>query len=358
MRRHALGLAGFAVVVGACAARLPQAQPCDPASGWRPLCGLQNPEDVIALPEGGRLLASELRRPGDPPGAIVAFTLDGEGTITVVGPSAPAERLEDALLANVAVGCPGPLPADGLEPHGMELVVEGAPPWVLLVVNHGTRESVEVYDVTPGDGPPRLRWIGCVPLPEGFAANDVAALPDGAFMVTAAKARGVDYALAFVRMMLGIPAGDVLAWSAAHGWRHVEGSQAGLPNGIAAAGDRLFVADWSGSRLVRIERSTGRRNELALPHHPDNLSWSADGRLLVAGQLGSVRHAMGCLDAAVRSCGQPWSVLAVDPDTLAVEAIAAGDGREFGAAWAATQVGDVLVVGTWAGDRVLRRRLR
>ena len=78
--------------------------------------------------------------------------------------------------------------------------------------------------------------------------------------------------------------------------------------------------------------------------------------VLVAGQSGSIRIALGCLDAAVRSCGQPWSVLAIDPDTLATTTVATGDGRDFGAASSAILVGDTLVVGTWAGDRVLRQR--
>ena len=95
--------------------------------------------------------------------------------------------------------------------------------------------------------------------------------------------------------------------------------------------------------------------EVVLPHHPDNLSWTADGRLLVAGQIGSTRAAFGCLDGSVRRCGQPWSVPAIDPETLTITTIAEGDGREFGAASSAILVGDTLVIGTWSGDRVLRR---
>jgi hypothetical protein len=49
-------------------------------------------------------------------------------------------------------------------------------------------------------------------------------------------------------------------------------------------------------------------------------------------------------------------VIAVDPEALATTTIASGDGREFGAASSAVFVGDTLVVGTWAGDRVLRMR--
>jgi hypothetical protein len=335
-----------------CALRVPQSRPCDPTNPGHPVCGLQNPEDVVALPGTRWLLASELRRPGEPPGSIVAFTLDGEQAFTVVGPSAPAERLVDPILEKNAEICPGPLPPDGLAPHGMDLVAEDEPSWLLLVVNHGTRESIEIYDVTPMAGPPRLRWLGCIPLPDGLAANDVAALPDGELVVSASRKGNVTRG--FMRLALGMSGGDALTWSAEDGWRHIDGTAVGLPNGIAVRGDRLFLADWSGRRLVRIDRASGRRDAIFLPHHPDNLSWTADGQLLVTGQLGSGRIALGCMDAAVRSCGQPWSVIEVDPDTLATTTLAQGNGRDFGAASSAVRVGDTLVIGTWAGDRVLR----
>ena len=356
--RRSLPLAVLAVALAGCAVRVPDAMECDPAGPGRPVCGLQNPEDVVALPGTRWLLATELVRSGNPPGSIVAFTVDGASATTVVGRDRPAERLVDPFLAKNAEICPGPLPADGLAPHGMDLVVEGTPPWMLLVVNHGAREAIEVYDVTPGEGPPRLRWLGCIPLPDGFAANDVAALPDGALVASAVKQRGIAYALSFLWFALGAPVGDALEWQPDTGWRHVDGSRVGMPNGVAIGTDgRLFVADWSGSSLIRIDRTTHRRDAVELPHHPDNLSWTADGRLLVAGQRGSTRVAFGCIDGAVRNCGQPWSVVAIDPHTLAITPVADGDGRTFGAASSAVLVGDTLVVGTWAGDRVLRRRV-
>ncbi len=350
----------LAVALAGCALHLPEARECDPRNAGRPVCGLQNPEDVVALPGTRWLLASELRRAGNPPGSIVAFTLDGDAAVTVVGPSRPAERLVDPFLANLAKICPGPLPPDGLAPHGLDLLDEGETPWLLLVVNHGTRESIEIYDVTPTSGPPRLRWVGCIPLPDGLAANDVAAGPDGTLVASAsATPSGLAWATSLVRMAFGLPLGDAIEWSYESGWRHVDGTRVGLPNGVAVGADgRLFLADWSGSRLVRLDRATGRRDVVTMPHHPDNLSWTSDGRLLVAGQLGSVREALGCLDGAVRNCGQAWAVVAIDPDTLTITPVADGDGRDFGAASSAILVGDTLVVGTWAGDRVLRRPVR
>jgi hypothetical protein len=342
-------------LLAGCAIRVPEARVCDPKSGQHPVCGLQNPEDVVALPGTGWLLASELVRPGNPPGSIVAFRLDNHDAFTVVGPQKPVERLIDPILEANAKICPGPLPPDGLAPHGMELVDEGKKPWILLVVNHGAREAIEIYDVTPTETAPSLRWLGCIPLPDGFAANDVAALEDGEVVASATRSHGFGSALTMLRFALGLSTGDALDWTPDDGWRHVEGSAVGVPNGIAVRGDdRLFVADWSGSKLVRIDRATGKRAEVALPHHPDNLSWTTDGRLLIAGQVGSTRIAFGCLDAKVRNCGQPWSVVEVDPDTLAVRGIVEGDGREFGAASSAILTEGTLVIGTWAGDRVLR----
>ncbi len=348
-------IAVFVALLAACGERVPDARDCDPKNPWRPLCGLMNPEDVVPLPGTPWVLASELRRPGNPPGSIVAFTLGGDKAVTVVGPSHPAERVNDPILAQNAEICPGPLPPDGLAPHGMDLIVEDKPPWILLVVNHGTRESIEMYDVTPVFGPPMVRWMGCIPLPDGFAGDDVAARPEGALVVSATRSTGLGYWLTFAKVALGLPVGDVIEWSHDTSWQHLDGTAVGLPNGVALRGEnQVFVADWAGSHLVRVDRKTGRRDEVALPHHPDNLSWTADGRLLVAGQIGSIRTAMSCLDGSVRNCGQAWSVLSIDPDTLAVTPIVAGDGRDFGAASAAVLDGDTLVVGTWAGDRVLR----
>ena len=54
---------------------------------------------------------------------------------------------------------------------------------LLAVVNHGGREAIELFAISFERGP-TLEWRGCVPMPEGLMANDVAWLPDGGFVVT------------------------------------------------------------------------------------------------------------------------------------------------------------------------------
>ena len=42
-------LVALVVPLAGCAVRVPQARDCDPRSAARPVCGLQNPEDVVAI---------------------------------------------------------------------------------------------------------------------------------------------------------------------------------------------------------------------------------------------------------------------------------------------------------------------
>jgi len=334
---------------------------CDPADTMRPLCGVQNPEDVVALPDGRWLIASQLRRPGDPPGGLLAFTLDGDAVVPLVGVGVPGVRDDDPIFAANAAICPAPLDPGELEPHGIALLVEDHPPWALLVVNHGRRESVEVYTVAPTAGVPRVAWAGCVPLPEGMAGNDVVGLADGGLAVSASQLprSRLGWATMFVKLTLGVTTGEVLEWRPDAGWRAMSGTRAALPNGVAVTPDErwLFVADWARSRLIRVDRTGGSERRVRdLPHHPDNLSWAPDGRLLVAGQIGSVYTAFACLDPKVQRCAQAFSVLAVDPERLEITTLFTDDGHGMGAASSALRAGDTLVVGTWAGDRIVRMR--
>ena len=64
----------------------------------------------------------------------------------------------------------------------------------LLVVHHGSRESIEFFEVGAGDGPPTLAWTGCAVAPEGARLNSVVALPGGGFATTNAGIGGVGVA--------------------------------------------------------------------------------------------------------------------------------------------------------------------
>jgi hypothetical protein len=265
----------------------------------------------------------------------------------------------DAVLGLSGVeGCPEAPDPDVFAPRGFDLVASGPPPWVLLVVNHGGREAIEVFSVMPQDiGAPAVTWHGCVKLPAGMAGDDVVGLPEGGFAVSQnpVGTSAPETIGALFGGGSGRPSGGAIEWHRDRGWNPVAGTEASVASGIAVSADgrRLFLAAWGAGALIRVERQGDpARTSVALGVHPDKLAWSPDGRLLLAGQRGSVRALAKCFDAAHGSCAAPFAVLSVDPDTLATRVVLEHDGAALGAASSAVRVGDALFLGTFSGDRL------
>jgi len=54
----------------------------------------------------------------------------------------------------------------------------------LYVVNHGGRESIEIFTLDAKGAEPTVTWIGCAVMPSHTWPNSVAPLPDGGMVVT------------------------------------------------------------------------------------------------------------------------------------------------------------------------------
>jgi hypothetical protein len=160
-----------------------------------------------------------------------------------------------------------------------------------------------------------------------------------------------------LRIALGLDTGELLEWGAADGWRAVPGTRASAPNGVVASpdGQTLYFAAWGDSALIRVARDGSGRRELVLPHHPDNVSWGADGRLLVTGQKGSIMQIPACGQIDSGTCALAFSVVRVAPDDLSFEVAFDHDpARLGGAGTVAIEHDGALWIGTFAGDRILR----
>jgi hypothetical protein len=329
---------------------------CEPADGVTPVCGFSNPEDFALAPGGAWLIVSQFPPPSGGVGSLVAFRIAGAERRTLFpdGAHVPA--------ADADPSCPGPPDAALFAPHGVDLSTSYGVPPRLLVVNHGGREAIELFEVGWSEGGPALWWRGCVPLPEGAQGNDVAALPGGGFVVSNMMPRveGVAALPTLARMAFGRDTGSVLEWTPGAGWRELPDSHGSAPNGVAASpdGSEVYFGEWAGSRLVRVRREGDpERRSVDLPHHPDNLSWTSDGQILVAGQEGGLGDVFGCVSLEGGTCALPFSVVAVDPVTLDVRNVLRHDGRAMGAASAALALGDEIWLGTFAGDRIARAPL-
>ncbi|MAG29637.1 MAG: hypothetical protein CL908_01940 [Deltaproteobacteria bacterium] len=366
----------------ACLGRPATLAPCD---GWEPeraICNLMNPEDLAPLAGRDWVIVSEMARVD--PGAEPGRSLEIPGRLTALRVSdrtprplfptrkalAPLSEWSAAAVAEPESAmpvrsdgwgdeaCPGAPQAKLFQPHGVDVGRGPGGRPTLAVVNHGGREAVELFEIV-GLAEPDLEWRGCVPMPPGILTNDVALLADGGFVVThfmpALEGIGPKTIWTLLKIAVGGHTGEVLRWQPGQPVSVVPGSQGSAPNGIAVAPDgrTVFVAEWGGKAIYRIflaEDGGVERDEVALGHNPDNLTWTWDGRLLVAGQHGGPMKVLGCGEIREGGCDIGYSVYVVDPVDL--EPIRVLVGR--GAVSVALEVENEILVGAFAGDQIIR----
>ena len=347
---------GLAAVGLACAKAQDPIVDCTPSDDARPICGFQNPEDLAQLPASGALVISQMgRMDGSKSGSLVFFDLASDA----ISPAFGGDSAE-----NIAVtpgwgdpACPGS-PGAKFSPHGLALARRPDGALALYVVNHGGRESIELFDVTDSSPTPSLAWRGCAVPPEGSFLNDVAALPDGGFVTTHMFPKGSTL-WPVVKAMLGFSTGWVLEWHPETGFQKVPNSDGGMPNGIEASpdGESLYVDLYLANEVRKISRRTGETLATVEIASPDNVLWSPDGSLLVASHNAPINEVMACGELEHGSCPFHYSIVLLDPETLAPKALYENSGPPMGAGTAALRIGDELVIGTFAGDRIVRAKI-
>lgn len=326
---------------------------CEPEGRARPICGFQNPEDLVALPGGEAILVSEYgAMSGEKPGLLSLLTLEGEER-RVLFRGGDADG--DAPTWGDAA-CPGP-PAPAFSPHGIHLSQRSDGALQLLVVQHGGRESVEFFEVEGAGTDFSLRWRGCALAPGRTWLNSVAALPGGGFVATSMMERlpeGEDLSAAFAE---GVAAGYVVSWDPETGFGRLASSEGAMPNGIEVSSDgRLVFLNSSGEGKVRrIVRATGEVEAVADVPGLDNARWSSDGRLVVASLLGGNDELFAlCMNLAEGACPIEFQIVAIDPGTMETEVLYRNEGAPMGAGTVGLVIDDELFIGSFAGDRILR----
>lgn len=374
------GLLPAIVVLAACGGAsgdLPPANAdCEADGAVSFICGVINPEDVVAVPDTDIVVAS-----GYGGGGGIQFISSRDRTRQQMYPIADPRLRHDT---GTYPDCPGPIdPAEGdqFNAHGLNVrtVEEGL--HHLYVVHHGFRESVEVFEIDMRDqdaAVPGFTWIGCVVAPEAMTLNSVSPLPHGGFVATvpflppaapppdaaaeqddAPVADEADEAAAADELDVAGAQGVVWEWSPADGWTIVPGSESAGPNGIEATpdGEWLYINVWGGRQVLRLSRGRDpvEKQFADLAFHPDNIRWQADGTLLTAGHSAPnlLERILECIEALCD--GMSSHVARVDPETLAVqEVVNHPASAQFFMATAALQVGDEIWTGSVRGDRIAR----
>lgn len=318
-------------------------QGCAASDGLQYICGLQAVEDLVQVGSSKWLLGSGLGGAGRP-GTLVLVDSSAK-TGAVIYPAAGAPVAHDARRF---AGCAAPPDAKVFNAHGIAIRETGRNRYELLVVNHGGREAIEFFAVDATGDRPGLTWTGCVVMPPDTYMNSLDTLPDGGFVATHfySPSQGGIGAV-FGRQITG----GLMEWHPGGAVTKIPGTEISGANGIVLAdgGRTMLVAAWGTHELVRFERKGDAVTKQVVPvgFAGDNIRWTSDRKLLVAGQKFRV--------AGGRPAGTDgWAVAVFDPVSLAlVRKIKEVDGTAaFQGVSSALEVGEEIWVGPYTGDRI------
>lgn len=325
---------------------------CAPDGELRYVCGPVNAEDLVRLGSTRWLIGSGLDGPltGGAPARGKLYLVDHEAkTAAEWFPTArPAFRHDQAMFGS----CPGPLDPSSFSAHGLAVREQGPDRHRLYVTGHGAREAIEVFDIDTSGTRPAITWTGCVVLPEKVSANSVAILPDGGFITTQFMDRSLPLQQAFAQVTSGAINGRLYEWHPGGSVQAIPGTEMSGPNGIVTSsdGNTIYVAGYGSHDVVRFRRTAAgvTKDVVKLDVTPDNLHWSENGKILAAGAVHGTPGNCG-----TPPCAPPWSVLEIDPQSLAVRRLVGGDrltgmlGVTVGIA-----VGREIWLGTYSGNRI------
>jgi hypothetical protein len=310
------------------------------APGLKLICNQYSPEDLVVVPGNEWVVASAYAGVG---GIHLIRVSDRVSRRAYPAPTA-RKRPDEKRYPD----CPGP-PDNGrnasFTTHGLWLQPGTGTVHTLFVVGHGSRESVEVFEIDTRPATPTVTWLGCAIAPEPVGLNSVRGLPDGGFIATNFLARGITPE-ARERMLAGEKNGELWEWHSGTGWKKVPGSEAAGANGLEISNDGkwYYVAAWGSQSFFRLSRNGGApmRDEIRLGFRVDNIRWTSDGSLYATGQTGS------------REVPDTSSVIVkINPETLAVREIyRRPDDAMFRFGTVAVEVGSELWVGSYQGDRI------
>ena len=223
------------------------------------------------------------------------------------------------------------------------------------MVDHGGGEAIDRLVLELGEEGPFIAAGERLVQPPRTSANAVAPLPDGGFVMTS-MFDPTDREL-LSRFARAEPTGQVWRWSLANGWGRFGDQPMSGANGIAVSRDGfVIVCEWAARRIWRLDHDGRVVASAATDFLPDNLRWTADGRLLLAGQSTRPEVLFGC-EARGDRCPLAFRVGRLDPVSLTFESLITMDEADaategFGGATGAMLVGEQIWVGSFTGQRI------
>ncbi len=335
-------------VLSACGGAESDIVGCEPVGDIRPVCSMQTPEDMAALPDDRHLLLAHFGGMHDARGSLGLFDTTTEELTPLY-----AGRTADGDSDSGPWGDPDCQAEQEFSPHGTHLGQLADGSWRYLVVNHGGRESIDMFEVLGQGADSRLAWRGCMLAPPDTVINDVVGLSGGDLVYSRMFHHGGLWEN--LQSIIGFDTGELWRWSQKGGARILPGTAARQPNGLELSADErhVFANMYVNKELWKIDVDTGELVATAPVAHADNSAWGSDGRLWVVTHTGGIMKTAACFSRQESPCSAPFAIIAVDPETLAMESVFEHGGAPMGAATIAVPVAGRVYMGSFVGDRLI-----
>jgi len=349
-----LALAGVAGAQQGTAPALPPLMECGTHSGeMEILCGTRSPEDMEPTPDGKFLIVSQFvnGRGGAGGAGIVLFDLAKKTFSKMTVKEEPRKDWGDPA-------CPGP-PGEALLPHGISLskrTDSKKSTMELYVVNHGGRQSMEMFELKRAGPTWELAWHGCFVSKQDY--NDVAALADGGFISTHPTSLRTPGDTS--NLLGGQATGYVVRWTAATGEMELPGTRIGYPNGVVVTPDGryMYVNAWTAREVHKYDLTDGKETGvIKLDFMPDNLTWTSDRHILAAGVAGTRGD---CPVGSGAPCIQGFGVAEIDPAKMESHTLLDWQSKRspISGVSVALKVGTSIYLGAFQGDRIVKVALK
>jgi hypothetical protein len=331
-------------------------QTCKPDKELSYICGMERPEDIIQIPGTNWLIAS-----GYAAGSGLKLVDTGRRIARSWYP--PSRRAD---FAPTYPDCSEAPSASVFNAHGISLRRIAPRRYRLYVVNHGGRESIEVFEFSVGTAAavPTLEWHGCLPLPAGLVGNAVASFGDGPVLTTVLTRPGTTIA----NFMHGRPTGGVYQWRPGDkSFGLLPGTELPGNNGLETSPDQrhFYVVAFGWHSVVEFDRwrsSKPTRRFVAPDFMPDNVRWFQNG--LIAAGMRLYEPACGGYRKIVNGVADPmlchrgYTVAKIDLTRGTMHAIATGGPEaQFNGVSSAAIVGNTLWLGSYQSDRLAYRTI-
>ena len=316
---------------------------CNDDEVFEIFCGFKNPEDLYLSPSKKKIIVSEFGSlaPNTKFGNLVYFDLKTK----------KREPISINYEANQWGDDTCSLEDKRLSPHGIDLIERNDGKYMLAVVNHLPRETIELFELIETDTI-ELIWRGCVDAPQNKYFNDIALKKDGSFYVTSMFDSNIsEWSLVSASIFIS-NTGEVFYWSKENGFDVLSNTSGSFPNGIDLSSDEkfLYINYWFSGLTVKFNLLDNSVEYEHLGGGKDNLLVTDSGLWVAAHNYSGV-EGLQC-DESIVQCPLPFTIHQLSLLDLSEINSYKFSNKQMGAATVALPETNKIWLGTFHGDRI------